>query len=92
MNTLKKLFDWRNHPIRILFILIPVVILKFGYLLAYSLAQINVNHNWFPLAITVLGFIILAFCVSPLFTIIRESEAKKKLNKNEFEDKNDQRN
>jgi len=87
MNILKKLFDWNNHPIRILFILIPIVILKFGYLLAYSVAQINVNNNCFPLAITVLGFITLIFCVSPLFKIIRESEAKKKLNKNTFEDK-----
>lgn len=79
MNILKKLFDWHNYQIRILFILIPIIILKFGYLLAYSVAQINVNNNWFPLAITVLGFIILALCVSPLFSIIRESKAKRRI-------------
>lgn len=79
MNILKKLFDWHNSQIRILFILIPIIILKFGYLLVYSVAQINVNNNWFPLAIIVLGFIILALCVSPLFSIILESKAKRKI-------------
>lgn len=92
MNLFKYLFDWKQHPIRILYVLIPIIILKFGYLLAYSIAQINVNNDWFPLAITILGFIILNVCVWPLYRIIRESEAKKKLKKEQKIDENDQKN
>ena len=92
MNLFKYLFDWKQHPIRILYVLIPIIILKFGYLLAYSIAQINVNDDWFPLAITILGFIILNVCVWPLYRIIRESEAKKKLKKEQKIDENDQKN
>lgn len=92
MNLFKYLFDWKQHPIRILYVLIPIIILKFGYLLAYSIAQINVNNDWFPLAITILGFIILNVCVWPLYRIIRESDAKKKLKKEQKIDENDQKN
>jgi len=92
MNLFKYLFDWKQHPIRILYVLIPIIILKFGYLLAYSIAQINVNNDCFPLAITILGFIILNVCVWPLYRIIRESEAKKKLKKEQKIDENDQKN
>lgn len=92
MNLFKYLFDWKQHPIRILYVLIPIIILKFGYLLAYSIAQINVNNDWFPLAITILGFIILNVCIWPLYRIIRESEAKKKLKKEQKIDENDQKN
>ena len=92
MNLFKYLFDWKQHPIRILYVLIPIIILKFGYLLAYSIAQINVNDDWFPLAITILGFIILNVCIWPLYRIIRESEAKKKLKKEQKIDENDQKN
>jgi integral membrane sensor domain MASE1 len=92
MNLFKYLFNWKQHPIRILYVLIPIIILKFGYLLAYSVAQINVNDDWFPLAITILGFIILNVCVWPLYRIIRESEAEKKLKKEQKIDENDQKN
>lgn len=92
MNLFKYLFDWKQHPIRILYILIPIIILKFGYLLAYSIAQINVNDDWFPLAITILGFIILNVCVWPLYRIIRESEAKNKIKKEQKIDEKDQKN
>lgn len=92
MNLFKYLFNWKQHPIRILYVLIPIIILKFGYLLAYSVAQINVNDDWFPLSITILGFIILNVCVWPLYRIIRESEAKKKLKKEQKIDENDQKN
>lgn len=92
MNLFKYLFDWKQHPIRILYVLIPIIILKFGYLLAYSIAQINVNNDWFPLAITILGFIILNVCIWHLYRIIRESEAKKKLKKEQKIDENDQKN
>lgn len=92
MNPLKYLFDWNNHPIRILYVLIPIVILKFGYLLAYSVAQINVNNDWLPLSVTVLGFIILIVCVWPLFRIIRDKEAEKKINEQHIKDENDQKN
>ena len=92
MNLFKYLFDWKQHPIRILYVLIPIIILKFGYLLAYSIAQINVNNDWFPLAITILGFIILNVCVWPLYRIIRESEAENKLKKEQKIDENDQKN
>lgn len=73
MNLFKYLFDWKQHPIRILYVLIPVIILKFGYLLAYSIAQINVNNDWFPLSVTILGFIILNVCVLPLYRIIPDT-------------------
>lgn len=92
MNPLKYLFDWNKHPIRILYVLIPIVILKFGYLLAYSVAQINVNNDWLPLSVTVLGFIILIVCVWPLFRIIRDKEAEKKINEQHIKDENDQKN
>lgn len=83
MHYLKYLFDWNNHPIRSLYVLIPIVILKFGYLLAYSVAQITVNHYWVPLIITVLGFILFMVCVWPLYQIIRDKEAEKKTQKNQ---------
>lgn len=92
MNLLKYLFDWNNHPIRILYVLIPIVILKFGYLLAYSVTQINVNNDWLPLSVTILGFIILTVCVWPLFKIIRDKEAENKLKEQHKKDENDQKN
>lgn len=78
MYYLKYFFDWTKHPIRTLYGLIPVVVLKFGYLLAYSVAQITVNQYWVPLIITVLGFILFVVCVWPLYRIIRDKEAEKK--------------
>lgn len=78
MYYLKYFFDWTKHPIRTLYVLIPVVVLKFGYLLAYSVAQITVNQYWVPLIITVLGFILFVVCVWPLYRIIRDKEAEKK--------------
>lgn len=92
MKPLKYLFDWNTNPIRILYVLIPIVILKFGYLLAYSVAQINVNNDWLPLSVTILGFIILTVCVWPLFQIIRDKEAEKKLKEQHQKDENDQKN
>lgn len=78
MYYLKYFFDWNKHPVRTLYVLIPVVVLKFGYLLAYSVAQITVNQYWVPLIITVLGFILFVVCVWPLYRIIRDKEAEKK--------------
>lgn len=92
MKPLKYLFDWNNHPIRILYVLIPIITLKFGYLLAYSVAQITVNKDWLPLSITILGFIILMACVWPLFQIIRDKEAENKLKEQPEKDENDQKN
>lgn len=92
MTPLKYLFDWNNHPIRILYILIPIIILKFGYLLAYSIAQITVNDYWFPLSFTILGFIILMVCVWPLYRIIRDKEAENKIKREQKIDENNQKN
>lgn len=89
MNPLKYFFDWKKHPIRIFYILIPIVVFKFGYLLAYSIAQITVNNYWFPLSFTIIGFIILIFCVLPLYRIIRDNEAENKLKKEQKIDEND---
>ena len=92
MKFIKNLFDWKKHPIRILYILIPVVILKFGYLFAYSIAQITVNDYWFPLCVTILGLIILSVCVWPLFQIIRDSKAKNKIDEDNKKSENEQKN
>lgn len=80
MILFKKIFDWRNHPVRIFYILIPIVVLKFGFLLAYYIAQINVNNNWIPSILSVLGFIIFVLCVWPLRQIIRDNNALKQSN------------
>lgn len=70
-TTLDKLFNWKKNPASVFFFVVPLVILKFGFLLLFAGLQIYHNNDWVYLIITGTGLVVFCVAMIPMYKIIK---------------------